>query len=406
MKNKLKNNKGITLVALVVTIVVLLILAGVSINLVVGQNGIINKAKDAKKNYTDAAKKEEKELKDTDAWIDEQLGGNIPSITLPETAGSKPYLPTADFTKVEGTNLDNGLVIKDAKGNEYVWIEVPNDGTGPNYQGLTKKAEYDSQEYKKMEEAIKEYTAVYREIGFDDVYYTDTTTGWFVSETDYNNAKNKMLKSVYENGGFYIGRYEAGIGTNRTAAEEEASIEPMSKPNVYPYNYVTRTQAKVLAEKLSTAEYTNTLMFGMQWDLVLKYLETKEIPGTPNYLTENSKGWGNYYDAEIKNINSSAKGSNDYGETYNFDLKQGKPINTDILLTTGASEYTNKQNIYDLAGNEWEWTLEKADLTFDPCAYRGGCYSDVGSDYPASYCNYFSTSFSRGYVGFRFSLYK
>ena len=82
MKNKLKNNKGITLVALVVTIVVLLILAGVSINLVVGQNGVIKKAQDAKKNYTDAAKKEEQDLKDTDAWIDEQLG------KLPKGKGS------------------------------------------------------------------------------------------------------------------------------------------------------------------------------------------------------------------------------------------------------------------------------------------------------------------------------
>ena len=85
-----------------------------------------------------------------------------------------------------------------------------------------------------------------------------------------------MLKSIYQNCGFWIGRYEAGIETNRTSAGDATNL-PMSKANVYPYNYLTRTQAKVLAEKVESGSYTSSLLFGVQWDLTLKYIENKKI---------------------------------------------------------------------------------------------------------------------------------
>ena len=64
---------------------------------------------------------------------------------------------------------------------------------------------------------------------------------------------NMVLKSVYENGGFWIGRYEAGITTNRTSKNEEITAEPLSKQGtvenaVYPYTYVTCSQAQTIAE--------------------------------------------------------------------------------------------------------------------------------------------------------------
>ena len=114
---KLKNNKAITLIALVVTIVVLLILAGISISLVVGDNGLIRKSKDAKKQYEEAQANELAMTDEAGDLIDETVTGNL--------KGTKPYLPSEDYTKVPGTSLDNGLVIADKKGNEYVWVEVP-----------------------------------------------------------------------------------------------------------------------------------------------------------------------------------------------------------------------------------------------------------------------------------------
>ena len=114
----MKNNKGITLVALVVTIVVLLILAGVSINLVLGNNGIIAKAKDAE---TKSAEASENDLKGMNSLIEQMEsalnGSGNGGKTEPETV---PYLPSDDFHYDTSTSVDTGLVIKDASGNEYV----------------------------------------------------------------------------------------------------------------------------------------------------------------------------------------------------------------------------------------------------------------------------------------------
>ena len=117
----MKNNKGITLVALVVTIVVLLILAGVSINLVLGDNGIVKKAQDAK---TKSAEASENDLKGMNSLVSEMegvLNGNSGK-TEPET---EPYLPSDDFHYDTSTSVDTGLVIQDGSGNEYVWVVVP-----------------------------------------------------------------------------------------------------------------------------------------------------------------------------------------------------------------------------------------------------------------------------------------
>ena len=111
-----KEMKGITLVALVVTIVVLLILAGVSINLVLGNNGIIAKAKDAE---TKSAEASENDLKGMNSLIEQMEstlnGSGNGGKTEPETV---PYLPSDDFHYDTSTSIDTGLVIKDGKGNE------------------------------------------------------------------------------------------------------------------------------------------------------------------------------------------------------------------------------------------------------------------------------------------------
>ena len=92
--------------------------------------------------------------------------------------------------------------------------------------------------------------------------------------------RKKMLGSVYENGGFWVGRYEAGIEDENNIRKETSStatLVPVSKQNAYPYTWVTRTQAKVLAEKVESGSYTSSLMFGVQWDLVLKFANSFPI---------------------------------------------------------------------------------------------------------------------------------
>ena len=294
----MRKNKGITLVALVLTIVVLLILAAVSINLVLGQNGLIANAKEAREKSKNATDEESQLVNGTiPDYIAEQVngtaggsgnGGNESggSSTLPTTETTKPYMPGDTFTVVAGTTLDNGLTIQDAteNGNQYVWVEVPKTTTVYPNAGLN-ITEFTTDEYGKIEADLHTYTSRYRDdTSWKDEWYEDenNSTDWFASG-QYTAQKQKMLKSVYQNGGFWVAKYEAGLTeeNKRTSETPAPTIEPQSKANLIPYNYVTRTEAKKLAEMVTYTKgettYTGSLMFGVQWDLVLKFIETKKI---------------------------------------------------------------------------------------------------------------------------------
>ena len=439
------NQTGITLIALVVTIVVLLILAGVSLNAIFSDNGIIKRAKDAQNKMDQATQNDLDTIDGLSNWIDSKTngnagGGDTPTVPVEPTADTAPYYPDTTFTKLEGTDLSNGLVIKDAEGNEYVWIEVPKslyDNTDYNSSGDQKTNK--SIDYAKIEYCLHKYTEDYRKksdgtlTSFTDEYPSDKVLAGTGLDSDaYTALKQKMLKSVYENGGFWIGRYEAGIETNRTA-KGDATIAPISKAGkveapVYPYTYVTCSQAQTLTSKLSTGKsYTSSLMFGVQWDLVLKHIEVKEgtdatkLAEIQKALKSDSSSWGNYCDASFTiNRGKYAK----YGTLttwYNYNtalancvtLENGisKKVSASsysnaILLTTGASEACKKMNIYDLAGNVWEWTLEYTADTYYPCASRGVNCTYNGSLFPASCRDNFNTTLSGSTVGFRPSLFK
>ena len=358
---KLKNNKAITLIALVVTIVVLLILAGISISLVVGDNGLIRKSKDAKKQYEEAQANELAMTDEAGDLIDETVTGKGKKLTGEEytTDYTKPYLPGSDFSVREGTTLENGLVVSDKQENEYVWVEVPtNIYDNETYNTETNagdKKPASKEDTDKIEYCLKKYTSAYRKDGFSDEYIKDSTPGWFAGETEYNNAKKAMLKSVYENGGFYVGRYEAGISEFRTSNENEPTEVPSSKQNMFPYTSLTRTQAKKLAEKVNSGGYTSSLMFGIQWDLMLAFMQNKGGVDVST-LTTDSTSIGNYYNNKWSITNDKAKYSTD-GTSWN-DGSYTKEEEEAVLLTTGASETFAKMNIYDVAGNVFEWTLE------------------------------------------------
>ena len=420
LRNTLRRNKGITLIALVVTIIVLLILAGISIVMLTGQNGILNRAAEAKEKTEVAQEEENEKLKGYEDTINQYVpssNGGTTGGSLPTGTGTTPYLPDeSKFEKVEGTDLNTGLVIKEKKtGSEYVWVEVPRT-TAVYPEGKLNITEFTDEEYNNIETYLHTYTNEYRKgTSFNDVYYKDDTKGWFTDEAAYNTAKKKMLKSVYQNGGFWVGRYEAGIEENRTAKGEATTI-PLSKENLYPYTYVTRTQAKVLAEQVESGNYTSSLMFGVQWDLVLKYIEIKNPSQKSNLLTD-STTIGNYHNSAFTlNGGKFAKfGALADWKAYNSDEKSNlveksqkksqSSYENGILLTTGSTEATNLQNIYDIAGNVWKWTLEKTSDDSNPCAGRGGSFVDGGSDNPASSRGNRDTWSSGIDFGFRFSLY-
>ena len=318
---------------------------------------------------------------------------------LPSTTETIPYLPSG-FSVVAGTDLDTGLTIQDSLGNQYVWVEVPKTTTVYPTAGLAIN-NFTDDEYTAIENDLHTYTSTYRNsTSYTDTYYSDATTG--LTSSEYTALKQKMLKSVYQNGGFYVGKYETGIADSYRTASGDVTETPVIKANAYPYNYVTCSQAQSLASGMASGEYTSSLMFGVQWDLVLKYLETKG--STVAELNEDSTSWGNYYNNLWNITNTSAKYSTDYGASYLLAPYE-KTANASILLSTGASSTFSKQGISDLAGNVWEWTLEYSSYSSYPCADRGGLYSDSGNYGPASDRGGHSTTSVDVGLGFRVALY-
>lgn len=349
----------------------------------------------------------------TDPSIEEKTQAPLPS-----TAYTKPYMPIG-FTRIPGTTLDSGLGIQDGDGNQYIWVEVPKNNTV--YSESTLALNLDSlsgtaldEAYKAIEDELHTYTSFYRNgTSYKDEFPSDAlvkeATG-IETLADYKHLKQKMLKSVFKNGGFYVGRYETGTMTARTSATTPTEI-PVIKRNAYPYNWVTCSQAQKLASDMESGEYTSSLMFGVQWDLVLKYLETKAVEkGTDlaviqSELSTNSTNWGNYGDNLWNITNPNSKHGANPRWLWTSGAYEKKYVDA-ILLSTGASDTFSKQGIYDLAGNEWELTLEYTFNTSKPCSVRAGCLYNVNGDVPAGRRWWDITSVVYGYdVGFRVSLY-
>ena len=403
-----KNEKGITLIALVITVIVLLILAGITIAALSGDNGILTRAKEAKEKTEQAQKEEEKTLSNMERILNNETNFNNVKTEDTNPAGAMP----TNVTILE-SDANKGIVIKDKNNNEWVWIEVPKTTV---FTGLTIDITktLTEENYTAIKNKLITYATTYREgksgqgCNWADEWYE----GCGMTSDEYTIAYQKMLKSIYTYGGFWIGRYEAGIEgsvddiskarTSHTDITIGISPKAISKKDAIPYNYVYCSEAQALAKEMTPdSNCTSSLMFGIQWDLVCRFLEVKGGLAIAD-INSDSSSWGNY--SNVTRIITSDKAKQETGNTWKA-IKGTKPANS-VLLTTGASEETNKMNIYDFAGNEWEWTLEKTSDNKVFCAGRGGYYNNEGSNYPVSYRDKYSITGSDYDISFRCVLYK
>ena len=449
---KVKNtNKGITLIALVITIIILLILAGVSIATLTGDNGLLNKAGEAKE-QTEVAEVKDRAQLDILDWQADQLKDNNDATLNDDIVkgilGGKDYIsgfneedlenikvitengyefPISDlYDKDENNPPAGGDEVKvgedftDSKGNEWIWIEVPKTVEVYKTAGLTITS-FTDDEYTKIYDDLASYAETYRD---EENKGVDTGTDeWYngcgLEQSKYYELKKKMLKSVYENGGFHIGKYEVGIEEENTYRTEntDPTQTPVIQANKVVYNWVRASQAQELSERLKEGlnleDKEISLMFGIQWDLVLKYIETQgeyTKDGTNTLIDQtliksDSTKWGNYSNATFTVTNTNAKYSEDNGESYKPVTAERYPKSGSILLTTGATERNSVAGIYDIAGNVREWTLEKTTYSSNPCSHRGGNYYNSGSSCPASRRDSLAASNSYDHIGFRPALY-
>ncbi len=434
-----EQNKGITLIALVITIIILLILAGISIASLTG-SGLFEKAGEAKNKSVEAQEGENTTLKEYEDTINGFLGNNLSGgsnlgeeIKNVDTSITDPVSAMPDGTKevVEG-DANKGIVIKDSKDNEWTWVEVPK----------TIFTATESKQYDTIKADLINYVTTptnYRTSSFADEWHAldgeilvnERTTnlteeqkklnnGCGLTYYEYKENYEKMLSSVFSNGGFWISRYEIGDATatasNKTrTASSGITGEAVSRIDQIPYNYVTCSQAQTLADRMKPdTNKTTSLLFGIQWDLTCKFIDEK----AGSAITKGDcKEWGNYTDSSLtlsrgkynvypESPTSIWKPFNEDTENYVTSSQTSSNTSYYQLLTTGSSEQTNKMNIYDLAGNEFEWTLERWMFdSINPCAYRGGVYYLNGSDYSASCRGITTTSHSYISISPRATLY-
>ena len=421
---KTKGNKGITLIALVITIIVLLILAGVTIAALSGDNGILKRATEAKEQTNQKNDEETEKIGGYESTIDQYVDGNGggsgsggsgegtgTNFTNVNTSDSNPAGAVPANSTVVEADASKGIVIKDKNNNEWVWIEVPKTTVFADLT-IDTTGTLTEQNYTDIKNKLIAYATTYREGSATQSYsWTDEWyNGCGMNSDEYTAAYQKMLKSVYTYGGFWIGRYEAGIeGTTtettnaRTDSSARISIETspkaISQKDAIPYNYVYCSEAQALAKEMTpNNSYTSSLMFGIQWDLVCKYLEVKGKLAIAD-INSNSSTWGNYKNVERTISSDKAKQGSSW-----TSITGTKPASS-VLLTTGASEETNKMNIYDFAGNEYEWTLEKTSYIDYPCALRGGSYICSGLNSQTSYRHNSITNYSSIDIGFRPTCY-
>ena len=368
-----ENERGITLLALIITVVIMIILAAVTLNITLGDGGIIDQAKTAAEATVNSAQSEQEQL----ASLEQELANLLAE---PEGPAQVEGVTIPDgFYYVGGTKAE-GIVISDSpedenkgtsheaaqnmKGNQFVWIPVEDDSAFKTYEGYW-NGELDSMLS-----------------GCSEPY----SNGYASEQSEYD----AMVANVLGNNGFYVGRYEAGTTNSARSSSSGITDEVLVQQGKYVYNYVGWNDSETdamndetggavelsnnFANQKGYSSVTSSLIYGVQWDAIMNFID-------PAYATGSC--------AE----DSFVRDSTDKG----WYSQSG-------LTTTGSNANYAVKNIYDLGGNVEEWTMEAYHT--DGRVSRGGYYIGSGLEHPASTrSSFYSPSNSHDNGGFRLVLY-
>ena len=323
--------------------------------------------------------------------------GYIPINTDSSKWGDGTTTPTTDA-------VDYGLVIKDKKDNEWVWIpvdettlatmcntanETENTLCGTSGETAVKTKLYSStitigKDSNTITRTTPGTTSDYREpdlvVGSNGTSY-DAKEEYYKDILGFSSKEkmaeafvadyNEMIVSIGKYGGFYIGRYEL---SESGVKKDQPTLTKTNWYDLYQKCKILNASNKVEAR----------MIWGCQWDATMNWLISSGAK-TSDEVNKDSSSWGNYYSTSVK------------AEDGTTEIKASKKTEK---LNTGVTTFTMANNIYDLAGNVSEWTQE-AYSTYSR-ASRGGVFNADGSAFPASDRGNDSPGGS-GYVNLRFS---
>ena len=406
------NQTGITLIVLVVTIVVLLILAGVSLNAIFSENGIIKRAQDAQNKMDQATQNDLDSINELNNWIDGKINGTTgggttggdanPSTTqkistlvgkvvdkntkAEDAYGNKITIPkgfkilehnptsstgavTYNYTNSEETGehipaVQDGIVIENGTdGNQFVWVPV---GTIKNKDNRTNTITLGRYEFDSNTGALKSTTPAQVAsvenctkivtISEGEADYQELSTfreGNSATDSTAQNATarnlSEFISTTLANGGYYIARFEAsGTAEKITSKYDQTVLTTITQPNA----------AKAAREMYGEIKENNKLVYASDlvnsyaWDTAIVFIQT--YSGKTDYASHNES-------KTTKAFTATGKNNDKYC------------------------------NIWDMSGNAYEWTTEYSTRSsgsyFYPCVIRGGCYgsvSGIAGDYTSN----------------------
>ena len=386
----MKRNKGITLIALVITIIVLLILAGIAISMLSGENGILKKAADAKTKTEQAQKNETDDLANYEDIINESTG-NLGKVKdnknkviegrkakLQDDNGETIVVPVGFKIKEDSpTEVKRGIVVVAPDNSEFVWVPVKDVskmyGTDKNKNKLGKLYEFTEDGYTalnwKEPNGVMEWSSATstREPDYlpdpdnGDAVTGDDTKGigllksivglkgtdaeildkW---KTQLQNEFNDMIDSVGKNKGFYVGRYETSLNESKKAQSISGVVSATGVEDSANTWYGLYQKEKEYSKQDKLKDVVgSSMIWGSQYDQMMMWMQGNGIK-----VTEETP----------KNLD---------GETTSRNTGR----------TTGTEPKDKLANIYDLLGNGYENTLEANNTSYR--TGRGGYYDNSSS---------------------------